>query len=305
MLFFSKEIEMKTFALLSLVGLMAAPAMAQVSGGLTPAYGSAVSVQTNRTAFGDANLGNAQGPTNGSELNAAYYRADANNAYILFTGNLETNFNKLEIFFSTGAAGQQQINSTIGQMSNLNGFRHDNGFAATHWVSITGGNTPYSVFVDAGQFTNGGWIGGYQGTNNGVGGGLTGGGGTILGNLQVAVDNSNTDGVNGDNVGDPLSATTGIEIAVPWSLLGIAPGSQFSVLAFVNGSDHNYASNQFLAPLPAGTGNLGGNGTGGFTGNVAGLDMTQFAGDQFFTVPTPAAAGLFGLAALAAGRRRR
>jgi hypothetical protein len=76
-------------------------------------------------------------------------------------------------------------------------------------------------------------------------------------------------------------------------------------MAFVNGGNHDYASNQFLAPLPAGTGNLGGNGSGTFTGNVGGLDMTQFAGNQFFTVPTPAAAGLFGLAALAAGRRRR
>jgi len=296
---------MKTFALLSLVGLMAAPAMAQVNGSLTPAYGSAVSVQTNATGFGDANLGNAQGATNGSELNAAYYRADANNAYLLFTGNLETNFNKLEIFFSTGASGQQQINSTLGAMGNLNGFRHDNGFAATRWISVTGGNNPYELFVDAGSFDGSSWTGGYQGTNNGVGGPLAGGNGSPIWALQVAVDNSNTDGVSGSSAADPLSAVTGIEIAVPWSMLGIAPGSLFSVMAFVNGGNHDYASNQFLAPLPAGTGNLGGNGSGTFTGNVGGLDMTQFAGNQFFTVPTPAAAGLFGLAALAAGRRRR
>ncbi len=305
---------MKTVALLSLVGLMAAPAMAQVNGSLTPSYGPAVSTQTNGTEFGDANRGDIDF-TNGSELNAAFYRSDATNAYLLFTGNLESNFNKLEIFFSTGAAGQQQISGGVPAMGNINGFRHDNGFNANLWVSVTNGGTgptgsTYAVFVDAAQFSGGVWSGGYQGTNNGQNGGSLSGGNGVLasGSLQVGVDNSNTLGVGAGfgNLGaGPLSATSGIEIAVPWAVLGLAPGSQFDVMAFINGSDHNYASNQFLAPLPAGTGNLGGDGTGGFNGSIGGLDMGRFAGNQFFTVPSPAAAGVFGLAGLAAFRRRR
>jgi hypothetical protein len=303
---------MKTVALLSLVGLMAAPAMAQVNGSLTPAYGSAVSVQTNATGFGDANQGDIDF-TNGSELNAAFYRSDATYAYLLFTGNLETNYNKLEVFFSTGAAGQQQISGGVPAMGNINGFRHDNGFNANLWISVTNGasGTPsaYSVFVDAAQYSGGVWTGGYQGTNNGQNGGSLAGGGSLTGGaLLVGTDNSNTLGVIGTGnptIGNPLSATTGIEIAVPWAALGLAPGSSFDVMAFVNGSSHDYASNQFLAPLPAGTGNLGGDNTGGYNGSVGAIDMTRFAGNQFFTVPTPAAAGVFGLAGLAAFRRRR
>lgn len=304
---------MKTIALLSLVGLMAAPAMAQVNGSLTASYGSAITTQTNGTGFGDANRGDIDF-TNGSELNAAFYRSDATYAYLLFTGNLETNYNKLEIFFSTGAAGQQTISGASGAMNNLNGFRHDNGFNANLWVSVTNGasgpSNAYSVFVDASQLVGGVWTGGYQGTNNGQNGGSLSGGNGVLasGNLLVGTDNSNTLGVGGGagNLGaGPLSATSGIEIAVPWSVLGLAPGSQFSAMAFINGGGHDYASNQFLAPLPAGTGNLGGDGDGNFTGNVGGLDMTRFAGNQFFTVPSPAAAGVLGLAGLAAFRRRR
>ena len=305
---------MKNIALLSLVGMMAAPAMAQVNGSLTPSYGSAVVTQTNGTGFEDANQGDIDF-TNGSELNAAFYRSDATYAYLLFTGNLETNYNKLEVFFSTGATGQQQISSTVGQMSNLNGFRHDNGFNANLWLSVTNGNTAsmgpqvYGQFVDAAQFSGGTWSGGYQGTNTGQNGGSLSGGTSLAGgSFLVGTDNSNTLGVGAGagNLGaGPLSATTGIEIAIPWALLGLAAGSQFNVMAFINGQNHDYASNQFLAPLPRNTGNLGGDGMGGFNGSVGGLDMGQFAGNQFFTVPTPAAAGVFGLAGLAAFRRRR
>jgi hypothetical protein len=51
-----------------------------------------------------------------------------------------------------------------------------------------------------------------------------------------------------------------------------------------NGSGHDYWSNQFLGGLPVGTGNLGGDEAGGFTGEGA-INMQNFAGDQFFTVP--------------------
>jgi hypothetical protein len=82
--------------------------------------------------------------------------------------------------------------------------------------------------------------------------------------------------------------TTGIEFSIPLSEIGTtAGGGAIKIMAFVNGDGHHYASNQF-----SGTGildgNLGGNGFGGFTGDLAGVDMTDFAGDQFVTVPNPA-----------------
>jgi len=302
---------MKTIALLALVGLAAAPAMSQVTGNYTASYGAPVSVQTNPTGFGNSNLGDPLYAT-GSELNAAFYRADATYAYLLFTGNLESNFNKLELFIATGGTGQQQINSTVGAMTNLNGLFHDNGFSPNRWISVTGGNPggnpPYTMFIDGAEFSGGSWNGGFLGQNDGqgIGGGLTAGSFTMTGgNPLVAIDNSNTAGVTGSSAAGAASVTTGIEIAISWASLGLAPGSMFSVMAFINGSNHDYASNQFLAPLPAGTGNLGSDGTGAGQGNLGRVDLRQFGGNQYFVVPTPAAAGIFALAALAAGRRRR
>jgi len=72
----------------------------------------------------------------------------------------------------------------------------------------------------------------------------------------------------------------------------------------INNGDHNFLSNQVLGGLPAPQGNLGGDGAGTFTGNLAGIDFTTFAGNQFvsFVVPgrlpgcalqmTPAGGGL-------------
>ena len=67
-------------------------------------------------------------------------------------------------------------------------------------------------------------------------------------------------------------------------------------MAGQNNSGHDYWSNQFLSGLQPPQGNLGGDETGGFTGESA-IDLTHFAGNQFFTVvPEPSSIALFGLA---------
>ena len=302
---------MKTLALALAAGLMAAPAFGQaVNGEYRPFYGSAVAVQQVGTGFGDANVGDLQF-ANGSELNAAYYANDGTNLRLLLTGNLESNFNKLELFFDTGAAGgQSSVNgSGVGAMNNLTGFTFDTGFRANFWLSVTGGDIGggvYGMFVDGAALSGTGATGGYLGTNDGQNGGALSGGANFL-NALVAINNSNTSGVGGGpaNVGSPLLSQTGIEIAIPWASLGVAPGSEMRVMAFINGQNHDYASNQFLGALPAGTGNLGGDGNGGFNGSVGQLNMNNFAGNQFFVIPTPGAAALLGLGGLAAFRRRR
>ena len=55
-------------------------------------------------------------------------------------------------------------------------------------------------------------------------------------------------------------------------------------MALVINDNYNYISNQSLAGLPFGTGSLGGNNSGTYTGNVAGVDFNAFAGNQYFTV---------------------
>ena len=97
-----------------------------------------------------------------------------------------------------------------------------------------------------------------------------------------------------------------MEFSIALSDLGYTSGN-ISVAAFVNNGDHNYVSNQVLGALPAGTGNLGGDGAGTFTGNAAGVNFNNFAGDQFFTVavPEPASIGLLSLAGFALVTKRR
>ena len=49
---------------------------------------------------------------------------------------------------------------------------------------------------------------------------------------------------------------TGIELAIPLYVLGHSAGDTIRVCAFINGSSHDYVSNQVLGPLGGGS-NLG------------------------------------------------
>lgn len=138
--------------------------------------------------------------------------------------------------------------------------------------------------------------------------------------LQMALNNSNTAGVTGDApytspaTGNPADVVTGIEFSIPLSEIG-NPAGPVKIFAFINGGGHDYAANQFSGAgiLDA---NLGGNGFGGFTGDLSGVNMTDFAGDQFVTVsppvatavPEPGAVALASVALLSLGaivRRQR
>ncbi len=113
--------------------------------------------------------------------------------------------------------------------------------------------------------------------------------------LEMAIDNSNTAGVLGSGdapwgvVGgedDPENVITGIEFSIPLSAIG-NPTDDIRLTAFVNGSNQDFVSNQF-----AGDGSLegfeGGDGNGGGTGDLAGVDLSQIAGDQFVTISASA-----------------
>lgn len=276
-------------------------AMAQIDGVKEANYGAPLAVQGNNTGFGNSTLGQATF-ANGSELNAAYYRSSGADVNLMLTGNLESNFNKLEIFIDHRAGGLQTLDGSIPGAGSLFGLTFDNGFGADLWISITCGGGTFAAYVNAWDL-GGGSPSDYLGTNGGTG--ALSGGNNWLG-FGLGINNSNTGGVDGSggaaNLANAAAATTGIELSIPMAMLSTINGAK--VCAFVNGSGHDYASNQVLGSLPVG-GNLGGNGSGGFTGNLAGVDFRQFAGDQFFVIPAPSAAALMGLGALLAGRRRR
>ena len=91
-----------------------------VDGTLDSIYGAAKFIQNNYTGFGNNNQ--TTGTTaNGSEIDAVYaviYNngtpADTSDdvLFVFVAGNLETNFNKLDLFFDTGVAGQNRLLST-------------------------------------------------------------------------------------------------------------------------------------------------------------------------------------------------
>src|SRR6185295_9527404 len=100
--------------------------------------GVARSIQTTQTNFGDNNLGQF-GFANGSEIDASFVAYDGTTLYLFLSGNLESNFNKLDIFFDTVPGGQNRLRGDnadvdfngLNRMSDLN---FDDGFEADYYM---------------------------------------------------------------------------------------------------------------------------------------------------------------------------
>lgn len=275
-------------------------------------YPAAASVQTIGTQFGNNSDASADF-ADGSELDAAYGYIGGGNLTLLLTGNLQTNFNKLEVFFDVKPGGQNQLRgdnpdvdfnglNRMGDDGSGNGLMFDNGFEADYWVTYTGGNNPVEQYLSASEIlTGGGGAGGF------VGGGaksannpITGLGPRLMGNLSATSDQSNILGVNSlGNAPDspPESVLTGFELEISLAELGWDGSSPIKVTAFVNGGSHDFASNQWLGPLPDGYGNLG---------EPRNINLKDVPGDQFFTVvPEPSGIVLGVLAAMLVAAKRR
>ena len=294
-----------------LVGLMVAPAAAQITvdGTRDAGYGSALAVQTVETQFGDAN------PNGGSELDAGYATISGGRLYLMLTGNLEANFNKLEIFIDSKAGGQSVFDSSGNDdAGRMDGLVFDAGFTADYHIIVRRGNDSGNLKFDL-DFANLGAQSASGYLDILTGGGADGAGSTGTGvngqPIEVGYDNSNVAGVGGGtaaaNQAAAAAVTTGLELSIALSDLGYV-GGPINVMVGQNGGGHDYWSNQFLGGLPAPQGNLGGDEAGNFTGEAA-IDMTHFAGNQFFTlVPEPstlALAGLGGLGVVMSLVRRR
>lgn len=287
------------------VGLACVSASGAIDGIVTAGdlYGPALAVQTTETQFGD----------NQSELNAAYGRISGGRLHLAFTGNIENNFNKIEVFLDSRAGGQN-VYSSAGNDStaNINGFTFDSGFNADYHLIFRRGNFGGDRFdVDISDLQ----AGTFSSYPNIFGGVQTGSGSTGTGinasPIQVAYDNSNIAGVLGGtgaaNQAAAASVTTGLEFSI--DLGDILAAGEVRVFAFIGNGDHNYNSNQLLPGLVNPQGNLGGDGSGGFNGTIGQLNMNNYypgAAEGWFTVvPAPGAAALLGLGGLAAIRRRR
>jgi hypothetical protein len=118
-----------------------------------------------------------------------------------------------------------------------------------------------------------------------------------------------TGGTGAADQGAAAAVQTGIELAIPLAAIGNpGAGDCIKISAMINGSNHDYLSNQFLGGLPAGQGNLGGDGAGGYNGTVGQINLNNFAGLQYFQVcivPEPTSLALMGLSVLGLAMRRR
>ena len=291
----------KMLALAAVAALPAALAGAQTIDGTAvgDAYGLPVAIQDTQTNFGDNTNPNLL-MANGSEIDGLYATFDDDNLYLLFSGNLETNFNKLSFFVDSVDGGQNVVDGSanpdvdFGALQNLNGLAFDSGFDADYFFSVTGGNDPTEFFANyavLGDTMGGAFLGSSGAGNNFIDG---------ANDVDIAIDNSNVAGVTaGTGSADAVAAaavTTGVEFRIPLAALG-NPDGPIQLTAFINGSGNDFLSNQVL----------GGIGSGDNLGAPSGVDFSQILGDQFVTlaIPEPATAGLLAVAGLTLLRRRR
>ena len=267
-----------------------------IDGVVDAKYGAPLAVQDTLTGFGDSDLG-LTGWANGSELDSGYGYLDLvnGNLHLLLAGNLESNFNKLEVFIDCGIGGQNQLlgNNADVDFNGLNrmgfldeanpGLKFDEGFNACFWFSATCGNPDeagiFALYGNAAVLLpEGGGPGAYLGT--------CGDGEVILSpvGVEVAINNSNTRGVTGSNGGSGSGegVTTGVEVKIPLSLMGYVKGP-IKVCAFVNGGGHDYMSNQVLGGV-GGMQNLSCGPDSCNWVDIRTIDLGTIAGNQYFTI---------------------
>ena len=224
------------------------------------------------------------------ELNAAYAAEKDGKLYLMITGNIEDNFNKLEIFLDT-AGGGNSILSTAGNDGSavMNGLVFDAGFAPEYHLIVRRGTAGTGKFdLDFADLTSGEFAFYERVFGDAAEGRATTGNpdnstfAVNPGSIALAYDGSNVAGVGGTAgaAADQVAAaavTTGLELCIDLVDMG-APSDFLKVMVFQNNGAHDFASNQFLGGLPEGSGNLGA---------PSGLDLNGLVGDQFFTVPLP------------------
>jgi hypothetical protein len=316
--------------------MLAVPASANISvdGTVDAGYGAPLAVQSVQTQFGDAADPNGFG--GGGELDAAYAKVWNGRLYVMLTGNIEPNFNKLSVFIDSKAGGENVLSNgpayDFNDVSqNFGGLTFDTGFEPDYHLFGRWNGGAFQVdFVDRAGGTCGSGCGGDFGAASvGMNTGIQSG--SVLGNgdgttsfLGSAVDfgfnNTNVAGVAGGadaldaaGVAAAAAVATGFEFSVALADIGSPSlGDVIKIHAAYGNGDNNFHSNQILGGLPGPQGNLGGDGNGGFTGTLSGINFNNFGDAQYFNVPVraevpePATLMMFGLAlaGMACGRRR-
>jgi hypothetical protein len=118
-------------------------------------YGAALSIQNTNTQFGNAVNGDGRFANGGSEIDQVFATVRNGRLFVLVAGNLESNFNKLEVFIDSVPGGVNQLvgsslpahvdpyccglNPPSGALQRMNGFRFDSGFEADRYLTFSNG----------------------------------------------------------------------------------------------------------------------------------------------------------------------
>jgi hypothetical protein len=246
-----------TMVLMGLLA-MASLAHAQVDGRNIPSkYGAPLASQTNYTGFGDRV---SLDQTWGSELNQLFIKCVNGVLYLAVTGNLEGRpfSNSIHFYIDTGRNPNNTFTLTTGcincSVQGMSGvvFDHkpDYVLSVSHFDDGQGND---NIYLDLHDVVNN------QSTYLGavaVGSGE----GTVDQGVKAGFDNSNLAGVtsNPNNIGNPATATTGLEVAIPLSALG-NPQGEIKILALLTGGADlgdacrgTYLSNQSLPAMNIG-----------------------------------------------------
>ncbi len=166
---------------LLIAGATLAEAQPTLDGSATVAdgYGPALSVQNTQTQFGDNSsadlIATASG---GSEINQVFGVVANGRLYVTITGNLETNFNKMEVFIDSNAGGVNELigsslpaavdafccggfGTTDGALQRQDGLIFDAGFNADYYLTFSngseniGGNNFWGISAHYAELTQG------------------------------------------------------------------------------------------------------------------------------------------------------
>ncbi|MDP1662344.1 MAG: hypothetical protein Q8L55_10565 [Phycisphaerales bacterium] len=252
---------------------------ATVDGARDGAYGASYWDQNTQTGFGD----------NSNEIDNLYSMNNLSTLFLFLGGN-QVAGNNLDVFISSGAAGQ----NTLANFSNgaFNGAQFDSGFSATHYITANYSGGAWYVDIAVYNAGTNSWAGSYAG--NFFSGTWYANGGS---GIAAAHNNANTAGVTGGSgPSSGAGVTTGAEFALPFAWLGITASSTPAIAGYITNGARSFTSNQFIGGINPPQGNLGGG---------PNVNMENLGGTQHVVVPTPGAAVLMGVGIVAASRRRR
>ena len=279
---------MRSILLLAALVGFAFPADAiTVDGQLDAAYGSALSVQTTQTNFGDSPLGLVT-YAGGSEWDAGYGVIREGTLHLFLAGNLGGYYlgfeahpaDRLYLFLDSAPGGENPLRADApsgwsGLPATLAGMTFDTEFVPDHFFQSRIYNMPYELNVDYAELPTAGGGADYFLGAAGPGGPGTLTGGTNPYGILAACDNSNVGGVTaGCDAASGEGVTRGIEMAIPLAAIGNPTGC-VKVLA-VGSRDGAPIMNQTLGPVPPGTCTLG--------SDFAAIDFGSLAGEQYFTI---------------------